>query len=100
MSRRDPDEHLLREAVVTRIGRMFPRLCEVILHGMRRPRNAIRVAESDLSARQLGDAATELGAAESRTQVAQASSRPQPAPGPTAVQGSTSIARDRHVAAI
>ena len=57
------DEHLLREAerIAVAVGRMFPGLCEVVLHDLRRPRSAIRVIENDLSGRQVGDSATELG---------------------------------------
>ncbi|MFF5787903.1 transcriptional regulator [Streptomyces sp. NPDC012693] len=57
------DEHLLQEAerIAVAIGRMFPGLCEVVLHDLRRPRGAIRVIENNLSGRQIGDSATELG---------------------------------------
>ncbi|OEJ21416.1 DNA-binding protein [Streptomyces agglomeratus] len=57
------DEHLLREAerVAVAIGRMFPGLCEVVLHDLRQPHSAIRVIENNLSGRQIGDSATELG---------------------------------------
>ncbi|MFD3541611.1 transcriptional regulator [Streptomyces sp. NPDC058662] len=57
------DEHLLREAerIAVAVGRMFPGLCEVVLHDLRRPRSAIRVIENNLSGRQVGDSATELG---------------------------------------
>ncbi|MGA4944520.1 helix-turn-helix transcriptional regulator [Streptomyces cinereoruber] len=57
------DEHLVREAerIATAVGRMFPGLCEVVLHDLRRPDNAIRVIENNLSGRQVGDSATELG---------------------------------------
>lgn len=63
MSTDDPDGHLLREAetIATAIGRMFPGLCEVVLHDLRRPDNAIRVIENNLSGRNVGDSATELG---------------------------------------
>ncbi|XKK38929.1 PAS domain-containing protein [Nocardiopsis sp. ARC36] len=57
------DEHLIREAerIAVAIGRMFPGLCEVVLHDLRRPDSAIRVIENNLSGRQVGDSATELG---------------------------------------
>ncbi|WP_405910175.1 PAS domain-containing protein [Streptomyces sp. NBC_00828] len=57
------DEHLVREAerIAVAIGRMFPGLCEVVLHDLRLPDNAIRVIENNLSGRQIGDPATELG---------------------------------------
>jgi predicted transcriptional regulator YheO len=63
MSTEDPDEHLLLEAetIATAIGRMFPGLCEVVLHDLRRPEHAIRVIENNLSGRKVGDSATELG---------------------------------------
>ncbi|WP_432036809.1 helix-turn-helix transcriptional regulator [Streptomyces cucumeris] len=59
------DELLLREAekIVTAIGRMFPGLCEVVLHDLRQPDRAIRAIESNLSGREVGDPATELGLA-------------------------------------
>ncbi len=57
------DEHLVREAerIAVAVGRMFPGLCEVVLHDLRRPDNAIRAIENNLSGRQVGDPATELG---------------------------------------
>ncbi|WP_327732873.1 PAS domain-containing protein [Streptomyces nojiriensis] len=57
------DEHLLQEAerIAVAVGRMFPGLCEVVLHDLRRPDNAIRIIENNLSGRQVGDSATELG---------------------------------------
>lgn len=57
------DEHLVREAerIAVAIGRMFPGLCEVVLHDLRRPDSAIRAIENNLSGRQVGDSATELG---------------------------------------
>ncbi|WP_067480206.1 helix-turn-helix transcriptional regulator [Nocardia amamiensis] len=57
------DEHLLVEAekIASAIGRMFPGLCEVVLHDLRRPEHAIRAIENNLSGRQVGDSATELG---------------------------------------
>ena len=59
----DDDEHLLLEAekIVVAIGRMFPGLCEVVLHDLRDPRHAIRAIENNLSGRRVGDPATELG---------------------------------------
>jgi predicted transcriptional regulator YheO len=57
------DEHLVREAerIAVAVGRMFPGLCEVVLHDLRRPDSAIRTIENNLSGRQVGDSATELG---------------------------------------
>ncbi|OMI37843.1 helix-turn-helix transcriptional regulator [Streptomyces sparsogenes] len=59
------DDLLLREAekIVVAIGRMFPGLCEVVLHDLRDPEHAIRAIESNLSGRAVGDPATELGIA-------------------------------------
>jgi len=59
----DDDEHLVREAerIAVAIGRMFPGLCEVVLHDLRRPDHAIRAIENNLSGRRVGDPATELG---------------------------------------
>jgi predicted transcriptional regulator YheO len=61
----DADEHLIREAekIAVALGRMFPGLCEVVLHDLRDPENAIRAIENNLSGRQVGDSATELGLA-------------------------------------
>ncbi|MEQ4726081.1 PAS domain-containing protein [Nonomuraea sp. B19D2] len=63
MNPNDPDEHLLLEAekIAVAIGRMFPGLCEVVLHDLRQPEHAIRVIENNLSGRKVGDSATELG---------------------------------------
>ncbi|GAB2899292.1 helix-turn-helix transcriptional regulator [Streptomyces mayteni] len=62
------DEVLLREAekIVTALGRMFPGVCEVVLHDLRDPRHAIRAIEGGLSGRAVGDPATELGLARIR----------------------------------
>lgn len=59
------DEHLLAETekIAVALGRMFPGLCEVVLHDLRDPTHAIRVIENNLSGRQVGDSATELGLA-------------------------------------
>lgn len=59
------DEHLIREAegIAVALGRMFPGLCEVVLHDLRDPQHAIRVIENNLSGREIGDSATELGLA-------------------------------------
>ncbi len=59
------DEHLLAEAerIAVAVGKMFPGLCEVVLHDLRHPEHAIRVIENNLSGRQVGDSATELGLA-------------------------------------
>lgn len=59
------DALLLREAekIVTALGRMFPGVCEVVLHDLRDPRHAVRAIENPLSGRGPGDPATELGLA-------------------------------------
>ncbi|HEX6346518.1 helix-turn-helix transcriptional regulator [Umezawaea sp.] len=59
------DELLLREAetIATAIGRMFPGLCEVVLHDLRDPEHTVRVIENNLSGRRVGDPATEIGVA-------------------------------------
>lgn len=61
----DADEHLVRELekVAVALGRMFPALCEVVLHDLRHPRRTVRAIENNLSGRQIGDSATELGLA-------------------------------------
>ncbi|MGI5352456.1 helix-turn-helix transcriptional regulator [Streptomyces sp. CA-250714] len=65
MSGLSEDEVLLREAekIVTAVGRMFPGLCEAVLHDLRRPDHAVRTVENNLSGRRPGDPATELGLA-------------------------------------
>ncbi|MCM2387707.1 helix-turn-helix transcriptional regulator [Streptomyces albipurpureus] len=59
------DELLLREAekIATAVGRMFPGLCEVVLHDLRDPTEAVRVIENNLSGRAVGEPATEIGLA-------------------------------------
>ncbi|MET9361759.1 PAS domain-containing protein [Streptomyces sp. NPDC006632] len=59
------DEHLIGEAekIAVALGRMFPGLCEVVLHDLRDPRHAIRAIENNLSGRTVGDSVTELGLA-------------------------------------
>jgi len=59
------DELLLREAekIAHAVGRMFPGLCEVVLHDLRDPAQAVRAVEGGLSGRTVGDPATELGLA-------------------------------------
>ena len=59
------DELLLREAekIAHAVGRMFPGLCEVVLHDLRDPAQAVRALEGSLSGRTVGDPATELGLA-------------------------------------
>ncbi|MGC4999897.1 helix-turn-helix transcriptional regulator [Streptomyces sp. DT195] len=59
------DEHLLAEAekIAVALGRMFPGLCEIVLHDLRDPAHAIRAIENNISGRAPGDPATELGLA-------------------------------------
>ncbi|WP_235030460.1 helix-turn-helix transcriptional regulator [Nonomuraea solani] len=59
----DSDLHLIREAekIAEALGKMFPGLCEVVLHDLRDPEHSIRRIENNLSGRQVGDPATELG---------------------------------------
>lgn len=61
--RGDVDEHLITELVkvANALGRMFPGVCEVVLHDLRDPDHAIRAIENNLSGREVGDSATELG---------------------------------------
>ncbi len=58
-------DHLLAELdkVATALGRMFPGLCEVVLHDLREPVHTIRVIENSLSGRSPGDPTTEVGLA-------------------------------------
>ncbi len=81
------DEHLIREAekIAVALGRMFPGLCEVVLHDLRDPDHAIRAIENNLSGRQVGDSATELGLARiADPQYPEASSRTTPTASRTA----------------
>jgi predicted transcriptional regulator YheO len=59
------DEHLLAELekITLALGRMLPGLCEVVLHDLRDPEHAVRAIENNLSGREVGDSATELGLA-------------------------------------
>ncbi|MGW0758257.1 helix-turn-helix transcriptional regulator [Streptomyces sp. NPDC002814] len=61
----EADEHLIQEAekIAVALGRMFPGLCEVVLHDLRDPQHAIRAIENNLSGRKVGDSVTELGLA-------------------------------------
>ncbi|MER6734538.1 helix-turn-helix transcriptional regulator [Streptomyces puniciscabiei] len=65
MEAAEADEHLIHEAekIAVALGRMFPGLCEVVLHDLRDPEHAIRAIENNLSGRRVGDSATELGLA-------------------------------------
>jgi predicted transcriptional regulator YheO len=56
---------ILREAkkIVEALGQTFAPLCEVVLHDLRDPNNAIVKIENNLSGREVGGPATELGLA-------------------------------------
>jgi len=58
-------EHLLSELdkITTALGRMFPDLCEVVLHDLRDPRHTVWTIENNISGRMPGQSATELGLA-------------------------------------
>jgi predicted transcriptional regulator YheO len=58
-------EHILSELdkIATAVGRTFPGLCEVVLHDLRDSLHTIRTIENNMSGRQPGDSATELGLA-------------------------------------
>lgn len=59
------NELLLREAkkIAGALGKMFAPSCEVVLHDLTHPENAIIAIESPLSGRKIGDPATEMGLA-------------------------------------
>ncbi|ALV41396.1 DNA-binding protein [Pseudarthrobacter sulfonivorans] len=58
-------EHLLKELdkITIALGRTFPGLCEVVLHDLRDPLHTVRTIENNISGREPGDSATELGIA-------------------------------------
>ena len=58
-------EHLLRELekITVALGRTFPGLCEVVLHDLRDPLHTVRTVENNISGREPGNYATELGIA-------------------------------------
>jgi predicted transcriptional regulator YheO len=59
------NETLLKEAkkIVAALGKMFSPFCEVVLHDLRRPGQAIIAIECPLSGRKIGDSTTEMGLA-------------------------------------
>lgn len=59
------NELLLREGkkIVEAVGKMFAPCCEVVLHDLRNPEHTIVAIEGNLSGRQIGESATELGIA-------------------------------------
>lgn len=58
-------DHLLAELdkITVALGRTFAGLCEVVLHDLRDPENTIRTIENNISGREPGQSATELGLA-------------------------------------
>lgn len=58
-------DHLLAELdkITVALGRTFAGLCEVVLHDLRDPANTIRTIENNISGREPGQSATELGLA-------------------------------------
>ena len=65
MSTKSEHELILREAakIVDALGQTLAPLCEVVLHNLTRPDNAIVKIENNLSGRSAGGPATELGLA-------------------------------------
>lgn len=57
------DAILIREAkkIVHALGKMFAPCCEVVLHDLRKPSNAIIAIECPLSGRKIGEPTTEMG---------------------------------------
>lgn len=51
------------QQVAQGLGATFAPFCEVVVHDLRRPKNAIVAIENNLSGRRVGDPATELGLA-------------------------------------
>ena len=51
------------ERIAEGLGQTFAPFCEVVVHDLLDPKNAIRVIHNNLSGRQAGDPATELGLA-------------------------------------
>lgn len=49
------------QTLVEALGRMFAPTCEVVLHDLTRPANAIVAIENPISGRKVGDATTEVG---------------------------------------
>lgn len=65
-SRRTPDQRLLLrqlEQIAAGLGRTFAPFCEVVVHDLLHPAHAILAIHNNLSGRQVGDPATELGLA-------------------------------------
>lgn len=59
------NKHLLAELknIAEGLGKTFAPFCEVVLHDLTHPKNAILAIENNLSGRRIGQPATELGLA-------------------------------------
>ncbi len=62
------DKHLLEmlDHIAEGLGQTFAPFCEVVVHDLRNPENAIHAIENGLSGRQVGQSVTELGLARIR----------------------------------
>ena len=63
--KKKPNELLLRElqTIAQGLGKTFAPFCEVVVHDLRHPKNAIFAIENNLSGRRVGQPVTELGLA-------------------------------------
>jgi predicted transcriptional regulator YheO len=63
--KKKPNKLLLKElkAIAQGLGRTFAPFCEVVVHDLTHPKNAILAIENNLSRRRVGEPATELGLA-------------------------------------
>lgn len=61
--RKNSDNHLIHESkkIVQSLGKMFAPFCEVVLHDLRTPAQAIIAIENNFSGRKIGDATTNVG---------------------------------------
>ncbi len=57
------EDHLLKEGkkITHALGKMFAPFCEVVLHDLRNPKNAIIAIENNFSGRKVGDSTTNIG---------------------------------------
>lgn len=57
------EDHIIHEAkkMAVALGKMFAPFCEVVLHDLRTPEQAIVVIENNFSGRAVGDATTNIG---------------------------------------
>ena len=62
------DKHLLEmlDHIAEGLGQTFAPFCEVVVHDLSNPRNAIYAIENSLSGREVGESVTELGLARIR----------------------------------